>query len=129
MNDAKCLAQAFLAQGPACHWIVDSHGVIQELYGDPLPIFGKPASELRGAGPSALGDSIVATTWLERYRRAFAGETLRLRERRGEMSWNISVFPIQVEGAIYVGSMAREMSAWGNAEQELRYTVLSAMKA
>jgi two-component system NarL family sensor kinase len=40
------------------------------------------------------------------------------------------VFPIRLEGEIqYAGSLARETSAWSTAEQELRYTVLGALKA
>jgi two-component system NarL family sensor kinase len=72
----------------------------------------------------------VSAVWCSRFAKALAGETLFLRERSGETTWYISVFPIRTpSGARYAGGMAREISPWKTAEQELRTTVLSALKA
>jgi signal transduction histidine kinase len=53
-----------------------------------------------------------------------------LRERRGKDAWYITVFPLRVDGEIhYAGGSAREITPWAAAEQELRHTVLGALKA
>ena len=58
------------------------------------------------------------------------GETVVLRERRGNAIWSLTVFPIRFGGEIrFAAGQAREITAWGTAEQELRHTVLSALKA
>lgn len=119
---ASWLPQAFLEQCPACLWISRPPGVVQEVYGDPEPLFGKSAAELKtDAAPEA---------WTKRFQRAFAGETLILRERRGNATWYVSLFPIRRNGEIvYAGGLAREITPWSTAEQELRQTVLGALKA
>ncbi|PWU10443.1 MAG: hypothetical protein C5B51_04390 [Terriglobia bacterium] len=122
MPDAEWLPKAFLEQCPACFWIAGPEGVMHEVYGDPSPIFGKSAEELKGQPASKL--------WTARFGRAFAGETVLLRERHGNSTWYITLFPIRHEGEIgYVGGIAREITPWSTAEQELRQTVLSALKA
>ena len=68
--------------------------------------------------------------WGTRLQRVFAGESLHIRELADEGTWNISVFPVRVDGDIrYAGGLAREITPWGSAEQELRHTVLGALKA
>jgi len=53
-----------------------------------------------------------------------------LRERRGNEIWGLVVFPIRLGGEIrYAGGLAREITVWSAADQELRYTVLGALKA
>jgi PAS domain S-box-containing protein len=123
------LSDQFLDQSPACHWAVDAAGIFRRFWGDPVPILGKSAAELEGRDSSALpGD--LAPQWQERISRALAGDTVTLRIRRETTLWNVSVFPIRQEGAIrYAGVLAREVSPWNTAEQELRRTVLSALKA
>src|SRR4051794_40360765 len=98
MPDA--LAEIFLQQNPACHWIVSPEGVFDRFYGDPAPLFGRPALELTGRAPAAVLEPVHATAWRERFARALAGDTLLLRERRGKETWYISVFPIRMEGRI-----------------------------
>src|SRR5689334_24729781 len=103
MADAS-LADAFLEQSIACHWIVDHARVFQRIYGDPSPIFGKRAAELLGRGVAAVLGPEQCATWQDRFARALEGELLRLRERLGGATWQISLFPIRVEGEIrYVG--------------------------
>ena len=102
---------------------------LPSILGDPLPILGKPAADLEGSGPDALPPDLAAQ-WKDRFSRALSGESLSLRLRRDTALWNISVFPIIEEGGLrYVGVMAREVSPWNTAEQELRHTVLGALKA
>jgi two-component system NarL family sensor kinase len=53
-----------------------------------------------------------------------------LRERCANATWYISLFPIRREGQIlFAGGFGREVTPWGTAEQELRHTVLSALKS
>jgi PAS domain S-box-containing protein len=124
------LLEAFLDQSAACHWILDSSAIFVRVFGDPSPILGRSAPELLGrALPEALSTEL-ALAWSNRASRALNGELLRLRERQGSAVWNISAFPIRIDGEIrYAGFLAREVTPWDTAEQELRHTVLGALKA
>ncbi|SPE26832.1 Histidine kinase [Candidatus Sulfopaludibacter sp. SbA3] len=124
------LSEILLEQSPACHWLVTASGIFHKIYGDPSCILGKPAPELLGRKVTEVLDPDAAAIWKGRFAQALRGETLTLRERCGEARWNVSIFPIRVEGKIrYAGAMARESTQWAKAEQELRYTVLGALKA
>ena len=128
MDNAVCFA--LLEQSPACQWIVGPDQVFERIFGDPLPIFGKPAEELRGRAVAEALAGELAAAWVERFARGLEGETLTLRERRENTTWHITVFPIRLEGEIrFAGGMARDATAWSKAEQELRSTVLGALKA
>jgi two-component system NarL family sensor kinase len=130
MPEPECLSEALLHQGPGCHWIFSEQHVFERIYGDSAPILGKPAAELTGRPLAETLPPEQARTWSERLARAFQGETLLLRERHANATWHITVFPIRIEGAVrYAGAMAREVTPWGTAEQELRNTVLGALKA
>jgi len=124
------LSDAFLEQSPACNWIVDRELIFRRIYGDPLPILSRTAGELMDRSVTEVLDPEGGLAWKERFERAFQGESLTLRERQGNRSWNISIFPISADGGIcYVGALSRELTTWNRAEQELRYTVLGALKA
>lgn len=130
MPTAPPLADAFLEQSPACHWIVARAGTFERIYGDPTALLGKPAEELAGCSLEAALAPEAAALWQWRAARAFEGQVLALRHRVGSRTWNISVFPIRLEGAIcHAGFLAREITPWNNAEEELRHTVLGALKA
>jgi PAS domain S-box-containing protein len=130
MSDAESVAEAFLEQSPACHWVVTAAGVFHSIYGDSTFLFGKPASELVGRPAAEALPPELASVWRDRFARALGGETVVLRERRGNAIWHFTVFPIRFGGEIrYTGGQAREITAWSSAEQELRYTVLGALKA
>jgi signal transduction histidine kinase len=124
------LAEAFLDQSAACHWVLDRDRVFQRIYGDPSPLLDRGAAELLDRSIAGTLDTEEALVWETRVSRALAGESSRLRERRGGRIWNISVFPIRTGGEIlHAGVMARDVTEWDSAEQELRHTVLSALKA
>ena len=130
MAEFPWLPQAFLAQCPACQWVADREEVFRQVYGDPRSIFGKGADELKGCSIAQAMEAPQAESWSNRLKRVFAGETLLLRERRGNSTWYISLFPLRHEGVIvFAGGMGWEITPWGTAEQELRHTVLSALKA
>ncbi len=68
--------------------------------------------------------------WRSRLDRILAGETLHLRERRGDATWYITMFPVRAAGGLqYAGGQARELTPLASAEQELRSAVLGALKA
>src|SRR5690348_10734210 len=101
------LADAFLEQSPACNWIVDRGLIFRRVYGDPLPILGRTAADLLGRCISDVLEPECGLSWKERVERAFQGESLSLRDRHGNRSWNISVFPISSQNDIcYVGALA-----------------------
>ena len=129
MQDAG-LAEIFLQQSPACQWIVSADGAFARLYGDPLALFGRAAAELLGRFPGDVLEPDEATAWRGRFTRALSGEILLLRERRAKDTWYVMIFPLRIEGKIlFAGASAREITPWATAEQELRHTVLGALKA
>jgi PAS domain S-box-containing protein len=130
MSDAGSLAEACLEQSPECHWVVTAAGVFHRIYGDTAAILGKPASKLVGRSAAEALPPELAGVWRDRFARVLEGETLSLRERRGDAVWYLTVFPIRFEGKIrYIGGLGREITAWSVADQELRYAVLGALKA
>ena len=130
MEDPCALSELLLQQSPACHWMVSAGGVFERVYGDTSPVFGKPAAELAGQTISQVLSQSLSDAWMARFGRVFAGETLTLRERHGVAIWNVTVFPVRVNaGVAYAGGWAREATAWTTAEDELRRTVLGALKA
>lgn len=130
MPTAERVSALLLEQSGACHWVVTAAGVFHRVYGDPSCILGKPAALLVGQKVDDALDPEAAATWKARFAQALQGATLTLRERCGAARWDVSIFPIRVEGKVrYAGGMARESTQWAKAEQELRYTVLGALKA
>jgi signal transduction histidine kinase len=130
MIDDDSLAKAFLGHCPALLWIHGSDGAFSQIHGDAAALFGIPENQLQGRTAEAVLGPGLGQQWQTRFSRAFAGETLRLRERRGNSTWNISLFPIRRGGQITeVGGIAIENGPWSSAEQELRHTVLSALNA
>src|SRR5208283_2510964 len=126
----ESLAEAFLEQSPECQWVAGAGGVFQRAYGDTSSVFGKPAAELSGRSLGEVLDPAGAALWQSRLDRILAGETLRLRERRGAATWYITMFPVRAAGGVqYAGGLARELTPLATAEQELRFAVLSALKA
>ena len=67
----------------------------ERVYGDPLPLFGRPAAEIAGRVPGDVLGTDEATAWRGRFARALSGETMLLRERRGKGTWYVSIFPVQ----------------------------------
>jgi two-component system NarL family sensor kinase len=130
MPDAESIAELFLQANPACQWVVSAKGIFECFYGDPTPFFGKSAPELTGRAPADVLEVDQGVNWGGRFSRALKGDTLLLRERRGKDNWYVTVFPVRHKGEIlYAGGLAREITPWTNAEQELRHTVLGALKA
>jgi PAS domain S-box-containing protein len=130
MQEAGSLAEIFLQQSPACQWIVSTDGSFARVYGDPLALLGRTAADLVGRLPGDVLAPDEATAWRERFARALRGEMLLLRERRAKGTWYVTIFPLRIDGEIRLaGGSAREITPWAAAEQELRHTVLGALKA
>jgi len=130
MSDGDPLAELYLGESPACHWIADPDGRFVRVYGQACSLFGRVADDLRGRVLEAISPPEQAALWRSRFARVLAGETLSLHERRPKASWYVSLFPLRMEGEVrYVGGLGREVTAWGAAEDELRHTVLGALKA
>jgi signal transduction histidine kinase len=130
MPENGCLSETFLEQSPACLWMVGEDMVFRRVYGSSNAVLGKLAGELTGHCALDALEAESAKTWCSRFARALAGETLYLRERIVDTTWYISVYPVRAtDGTRYAGAMAREMTPWKTAEQELRNTVLGALKA
>ena len=130
MAEADHLARLLLEESPSCSWVVSAQGVFEWLYGDCSGIFGKPVAQLAGRAVTQALPRSRAVAWVSRFSRALSGETLSLRERVGDTVWNISVFPVREGGEVcYAGAIAREISDWNKTENDLRQTVLSALKS
>ena len=130
MPESESLSEMLLEQSSACLWLVREDLVFQRIWGPADMVFGKTSGELTGRCALDVLEAATAPAWCSRFARALAGETLYLRERFGNATWNTSVFPVRAkDGARYAGGMAREITPWKSAEHELRNTVLSALKA
>src|SRR3984957_19327065 len=124
------LADLLLDQSPSCSWAVRADGVFDRFYGDCSRIFGKPGVQLVGRPVTEALDAKRARIWIPRFSRALGGESVSLRQQSGDAVWSVAVFPMRVDGKIrYAGALAREASDWSKAEQDLRQTVLSALKS
>ena len=107
-------------------------GVFQRIYGDPSPIFGKAAGDL--IGPQLRRSRSApeqCAAWQDRFARALDGEIAaapRALRRRDVADFR---FPDPRRKARFdmPAATASETTAWSTAEQELRYTVLGALKA
>jgi PAS domain S-box-containing protein len=123
------LLESFLSQSQACQWILDAGGIFQFVCGDSVPLLGKPAEELTGREIAEALDAEADGIWRERLAKVLEGECVELRERRADRLWYVVCFPIRVEGEIrYAGVSGREITALATAEQELRNTVLGALR-
>ena len=123
-------AEVLLEQGPACHWIVNQQGIFEQVFGHTLPIFGKPPADLSGQPVANVIEASALPIWLERFNRAFSGESLTLREQRDGRSWCISVFPLRLKaGAAHAGCLMREITDYIKADHNVRRAVLAALHA
>ena len=130
MPEPGCLAETYLDEIPTCHWIVGTDGVFHSAHGELEGLFGKKAADLQGKPAAEALDPDMARVWKARFARALKGEVVRLRERRGGATWYVGMFPIRVADQIrYAGGLAAEVTPWSTADQELRQTVLGALKA
>jgi signal transduction histidine kinase len=130
MSDEYEWAKLFLEQCGSVIWAVDEEVTFQKFYSDPSCVFGKSAADLQGRTPDVALDPGPGEQWKNRFARALAGETLMLGERRGEITWYIQLFPIRINGRIsQVGGVAQESAPWSTADQQLRHTVLSALRS
>lgn len=130
MLEIRSLADVFLEQTPACHWITDAHGVFVRIYGEAKALFGRPSSALTGRSVSEIPGTENAAAWMNRFARVLRGESQTLRERRENAILYVSLFPVREEGEIrYAGGLARDITQWAVAEGELRRTVLGALKS
>jgi signal transduction histidine kinase len=123
-------AEVLPDQTAACHWIVNGEGVFERVYGDTVPLFGKPLAELAGRSAASVIDPAMFPVWQERFRRAFSGEFFVLREQREDRVWSVAVFPLHPSsGTVYVGCVVRDISDFVRANLELRRTVMGALKS
>jgi signal transduction histidine kinase len=104
--------------------------VFEQIYGDAMPILGKPSAEVAGQPAASVLEPDALPIWQERFNRAFSGESMTLRDRRDGRVWCVSVFPLRLRaGAAHAGCMVREITGFVKADHELRHTVLGALKA
>jgi two-component system NarL family sensor kinase len=129
MPEPACLSDAFIQQCTRCSWVFTAEGEFLRVFGDPRPIFLKAASELTGRSIAETLEGELAGEWKDRLARTLEGETLLLRQRRDASEWALLIFPIRFLDQLYSGGSALEITSWNTAEQELRYTVLGALKA
>ena len=123
-------AEVLLDQTPACQWIVNKEGVFEQIYGDTMPLFGKPPEEVAGQPAASVLNPAVLPIWQERFSRALAGESLSFREQRDGRVWMISVFPLRLRAdTAHAGCVVREITDFARADHELRRAVSGALKS
>jgi len=129
------VVESFLSQSPGCFWIVQAGPGAERLsfervWGRTIPLFGTASDRLAGRLCAEVLPARTAASWEERFSRAIRGETLLLRERRDQATWFVSLFPLRLDrGGMRAGGVASELTLWKMAEQQLRHTVLGALKA
>jgi PAS domain S-box-containing protein len=129
MGDGGSLAELYLRQSPACHWVISADACIVQVFGEVCRYFGRSAEDLAGRNLDSVLPPEQVAQWRGRIKRVLAGETLILRERTPNAYWGTSLCPLLKDNVVYVAGLAREMTPWGTAEEELRHTVLGALKA
>jgi len=130
MPEDLSLLQALLEQSPVSRFIVDRDFVCRSAHGETVSILGAAEAQLWDRPISEALEPEVEKVWRQRFERAFEGESLALRERRGAVSWQILVFPLRMEDEVrFAAAVATDATAWSRADQELRNTVLGALKA
>ncbi len=130
MPEDLALLQTLLEQSPISRFIVDRDFVCRSVHGETVSILGAAESQLFGRPIAETLEPELANVWRQRFERAFDGESLSLRERRDAASWQILVFPLRKAGTVqYAASVFTDATAWSRADQELRNTVLGALKA
>lgn len=129
MQEADRFAKLLLNHSPTCSWLVSAQGIFQQVYGDCTEFFGVHGAQVIGQPVTKILSGERAMLWVSRFSRALGGESFSLRERAGKTTWNISLFPVRDNDAIYAAVLAREISDWNKTENELRHTVLGALKS
>jgi two-component system NarL family sensor kinase len=131
MTGCNCISERYLEQSPACHWVIDRDLRFTAVYGDSEPIFGVAVARLLEQRIEEALSPDLARLWRDRAIRVFSGESLLLRDRRGSHSWNLAVFPLRdgEDEIAYCAGLALDSTPWSTADQELRYTVLGALRA
>jgi len=123
-------AEALLDQVPACRWTVNQEGIFEQVYGDTVSLFGKPPDEVEGCPAASLLDAATLPIWQERFSRAFAGESVSLREQRHGRVWFVVVFPLRVRaGVSHAGCVMRDLTDLIKGDHGVRRSVLAAIKA
>ena len=122
-------SDAFLEQSPACHWVVDRPACFHRFYGDPRRFSASaPAifSAACGGAPARAVAQPGRTALRALSRRVAAPSGAPWRRDSGNLRISRSASRAAFD---MPASLAREVSAWSTAEQELRHTVLGALKA
>lgn len=126
------LSRVFLEQGPACSWIIDRQYRFHSAWGNCLPLFRKPAAELRNNFLIEVLGEGAGGAWMGRIDRVFGGETLFLRERTTspDLTHAITHFPLRSAAGevVFAGGLAQDISLLSAAERQLRHTALRILK-
>lgn len=112
--------EMLLRQSPACMWLVRPNLEFCAAYGNAMPVFGRAAGELPGLNFAAFLEAEARPSWIRRWDRVFAGETLCARERlrAGAPTCAITLFPVR--------SPAGEIAFGGGLTQEAAERELAA---
>lgn len=131
MAGCGCISEQYLAQSPACHWVIDSDLRFGLVQGDAKPVFGVDRAGLSGKTLDEALTPEAAETWRQRTVRARAGETLLLRDRHDKSSWYVAIFPVRDDtGTItHTAGFALDATPWSTADHELRRAVHGALQA
>ncbi len=129
MEAESGLAATFLEHSSCAGWVIGEGNRFCRFYGDPSGILGKPAVELAGRTLAEALDPAAADLWSRRIQRAFSGQSLFLRHRKGSTDWAVLVFPFRFDGAPYAGVLTRCLVDWLDAERTVREKILGALEA
>jgi len=116
---SEAAADMLLRHCPACTWLLDPSLEFHAAYGNATALFGRAASELPGVNFAHLVSADTRPSWIKRWERVLAGDTLHARERltADSPTCAITLFPVRAaEGHVaFAGGLAQESDEHGLA--------------
>jgi signal transduction histidine kinase len=104
-------SEQWLAQIPACMWLLDPDLRMHATFGNAAPLFGLSAGQLSARNFGELVPPGQRASWISRVARVFQGETLCLRQRLTADAplCSVSLFPVRSpDGPIaFAGGLAQ----------------------
>lgn len=124
------LCEELLEAAPWCTWAIRPDLTFHLIYGNPLPLFGIPASGLTGRKLADVLPPQTRDIWQQRAERVFAGERLSLREQAASGLVSAVWYPVREGGEIaFAAGAAMDMSPLSTSERGLRHTALKVLQA
>lgn len=126
-------AEILLESGPACHWVLDSHGVFQQAFGKVEGLFRFQLSDLPGRALSDALSPAALAAWKPHLDEALGSQVSFIAEdpERDSGVWAVRLFPLKLQAgeAPWLGGLSVNVTESQVAERELRSTALRLLQS